>query len=116
MMSPEEREKLKKVINEEIESLQSNITALEEITKPIPPDNAIGRLTRMDAIHMKSINEAGLRNAKQKLSKLELAIRQADNPDFGYCVVCDEPIPLKRLMLMPESTMCVQCREKEDGK
>lgn len=115
-MSPEDQEKLKKIIKEEIKSLQNNIAALKEVTKPIPPDEAIGRLTRMDAINTKSINEANLRNAKFKLSKLELAIRQVDDPDFGHCVICDEPIPLKRLMLMPESTMCVQCKEKKDGR
>ena len=48
-------------------------------------------MTRMDAINTKSINEANLRNAKLKLTKLERAIRQVNDPDFGYCVVCDEP-------------------------
>ena len=115
-MSPENQEKLKVIINEEIESLKNNIAALKEATKPIPPDNAIGRLTRMDAINTKSINEANLRNAKIKLTKLERAIHQLDDPDFGYCVVCDESIPLSRIMLMPESTMCVQCKNKEDKK
>ena len=115
-MLPDNQKKLKKIINEEIKSLLNNIAVLREATKPITPDNAIGRLTRMDAINTKSINEANLRNAKLKLTKLERAIRQVNEPDFGYCIVCDEPIPLRRLMVLPESTMCIQCKEKEDSK
>ena len=116
VMLPDNQKKLKKIINEEIKSLLTNIAVLREATKPITPDNAIGRLTRMDAINTKSINEANLRNAKLKLTKLERAIRQVNEPDFGYCIVCDEPIPLRRLMVLPESTMCIQCKEKEDSK
>ena len=36
----------------------------KEITKPIAPENAIGRISRMDAINNKSVTEAALRQAK----------------------------------------------------
>ncbi|MCP4715287.1 MAG: hypothetical protein GY868_09235, partial [Deltaproteobacteria bacterium] len=32
-----------------------------------------------------------------------------DDPDFGLCAECGEPIPFKRLMIMPGSTLCVGC-------
>ena len=107
----EDQKKLKKIMKDEIKTLQKNIIALKQATQPIPPDNAIGRLTRMDAINTKNINAANLRNTKLKLTRLEQALRQVEHPDFGYCVVCEEAIPLKRLLLMPESTMCVKCKE-----
>ena len=75
------------------------------------PDNAIGRLTRMEAINSKSINEAALNHAKQTLSKMERALMMIDNPDFGLCRECEEPIPLGRLMIVPESDLCVQCAQ-----
>jgi hypothetical protein len=28
--------------------------------------------------------------------------KMIDDPDFGYCITCDEPIGYKRLMIMPE--------------
>lgn len=108
-MTPEEKEKLKISIIEGIKDIKRDIEALTELSKPIPPDNAIGRITRMEAINSKSINEAALTTARNKLAGLQRAIDQIDDLDFGYCAVCEELIPLKRLMLMPESNMCVKC-------
>ncbi|UCE72496.1 MAG: hypothetical protein JSU99_04080 [Nitrospiraceae bacterium] len=57
-MTDEDRQKLKEKILQEIDSLKVNIQSLEESSKPVSPDNAIGRLTRMEAINAKSIHEA----------------------------------------------------------
>ena len=65
----------------------------------------------MEAINSKSINEATLNKARQTLSKLERALLLIDDPDFGLCHECEEPIPFARLMIVPESGLCVQCAE-----
>jgi DnaK suppressor protein len=111
-MTDEEKNRLKDKIIDEIAVQEKNIEALEEVTKPIPPDDAIGRLTRMEAINAKSINEASLRSARVKLTKLKRAISKLDDPDFGICTVCEEPIPIGRIMLMPETTLCVSCADR----
>lgn len=49
-MSPEERRELKRNMVEEIEVQQKLIPRLVESSKPVAPDNTIGRLTRMAAI------------------------------------------------------------------
>lgn len=49
-MSPEERNQLKRGIVEEIEAQKRLIESLKETSMPIAPDNAIGRLTCMEAI------------------------------------------------------------------
>jgi DnaK suppressor protein len=59
-MEHEERQKIKETIQEAIGVAEKDIAALKELTRPIAPDNAIGRLSRMDAINTKSINEAAL--------------------------------------------------------
>jgi len=111
-MTPQERNKLKQKMQEDLAEIQSSILLLKKATQPIVPDDAIGRLTRMDAINTKSINEENLRNAKVKQGQLERALKQVDDADFGICVECEEAIPLKRLMLMPESLLCVRCKEQ----
>ena len=108
-MKDEKIFELRELINKEIEELKKTINLVKETVKPVAPDNAIGRLTRMEAINSKSINEATLRLAKNKLEKLEIARGNIDNPEFGICSGCDEPIPLGRLKILPESTMCVKC-------
>lgn len=96
-------------IEEEILITQSSISELASQAKPIAPENAIGRISRMDAINNKSVIEASLRQNEDKLKKLEHALDAVDNPDFGICVRCMKPIPLGRIMLMPHSTRCVNC-------
>jgi len=108
-MTNEEKDKIKGKIISCIASVEEEIGSLKESTKPIPPDNAIGRLTRMDAIQGKSINEAVLRRAKIKLTMLENALGRVDDSNFGECGICEEPIPFQRMLLMPESTRCVEC-------
>lgn len=108
-MNENEKVKLKEHMTTSLVELESTIASLKELTKPIAPDDSIGRLTRMEAINSKSINEAALRNAKQKKARIETALKEIDDPDFGLCLACEEPIPMKRLMLLPEATHCVKC-------
>ncbi len=105
------KKKLENHIREKIEVLKEDIISYKQLTRPIAPDNAIGRLTRMEAISSKSINEAALSRAKQ-MTKLECVLKTINDPDFGLCSECEEPIPFERLMIVPETNMCVECAEK----
>ncbi len=113
-MNKTNKSALLETINAGIAESQDIIASLKKKTKPISPDNAIGRLSRMDAIGNKSVNDASLRNAKQRLTKLKYALNKIDCPDFGICTECDEEIPLGRIMVMPESTRCVACAELDE--
>ena len=110
-MENHQRADLKKKIEEKIQSTKEAIANYKVLTKPVSPDNAIGRLTRMEAINSKSINEAALTKAEETLSQLERAMNQLDDPDFGICRECGEPIPAARLLIMPETERCVPCAE-----
>ena len=110
-MENKEKAKLKANIEEKLIAIQEDIASYELLTKPVSPDNAIGRLTRMEAINSKSINESVLRKARDTRSQLERALAKIDNPDFGLCRECEEPIPTARLMVLPETDLCVQCAE-----
>lgn len=114
MMNKNEKTGLKESIRKRIADLKDDIASYEQLTKPISPDSAIGRLTRMEAINSKSINEAALIKSKDTLTRLERALTKIDNDDFGLCRECDEPIPPARLMILPESELCVQCAESMD--
>ncbi len=114
-MEDHQKAELKAKIEQKMKAIKEGIAAYELLTKPVAPDNAIGRLTRMEAINSKSINEAALRKAKETRFKLERALARIDNPDFGVCVECEEPIPTARLMILPETDLCVQCAEDMNG-
>jgi DnaK suppressor protein len=99
-------------IQKSIADLKKDISALKVLAQPVSPDNAIGRLTRMEAINSKSISEATLYKAQNRLSRLERTMRQLDDPDYGLCHECEAPIPFERLMALPETTLCVDCAER----
>jgi DnaK suppressor protein len=114
-MDDEVRVGLKKKIVKEIEVQKHLIESFTETSKPVSPDNAIGRLTRMEAISSQSISEASLNSAQAKLVKLNKALSKVELPGFGICVRCKNPIPQTRIMLMPEIVLCVFCAEKNNN-
>ena len=104
-----DKEQIKDRIDEEITETKKLIVKYKDLTKPIAPENAIGRVSRMDAINNKSVNEAALRKAEQKLKNLQIALSRIDDTDFGICIRCKNEIPLGRILLMPGVIRCVNC-------
>lgn len=96
---------------EEMAALKAEIPRLEEQVKPVAPDNAIGRISRMDNIVNQSVAEAQLSKARVRLARLREAVKRVDDEDFGLCLDCGEPIPMARLKAMPETGYCVDCAE-----
>lgn len=112
MLSTDEREQLKKKIKSKLILLANDIEDLKEQTKPIAPENAIGRISRMDAINNKSVNEASLRASIDKQQKMQHALEIIDTEKFGKCIRCKRDIPFGRLYVMPESEKCIECARK----
>jgi len=108
-MTDREKEEIIKIIHEQIESTKEEIKELIELTKPISLDNSIGRLSRMDAINNKTINEKALRDKKRNLQKLERAVERHREGKLGKCLKCGNEIPFGRLKFMPYTTRCVKC-------
>lgn len=109
MLSISQRALLSDKIQEQIKRIQEDIVQLEEDTKPIAPENSLGRVSRMDAINNKSVAEESLRQAKSKLIRLEEAAVNIKQADFGLCQQCKEAIAFERLIFMPESRRCMKC-------
>ena len=106
-----DQEEIRKIIIEEIAKTEDKIDEYKEMTKPVAPDVAIGRLSRMDAINSNSIYEVSLRQAEQKLQDLKRVLLTYGTRDFGICLKCKKPIPVARILLRPESLFCVNCAQ-----
>lgn len=100
---------IKANIEAEISKTKLLVAEYKELTKPIEPENAIGRISRMDAINNKSVTEAALRKAREKLDKLHFALSKVEDEDFGLCIKCKQAIPVGRILIMPQSRTCVKC-------
>ena len=109
MISAEIKGQIRSKLNAKIARSERKIARMEEMTQPIGPENAIGRVSRMDAINNKSVMEAALRNARSELTSLRKALHHLDDDDFGLCTRCGSSIDIKRLIFMPGSERCVRC-------
>ena len=108
-MNKEKRKQLEQTINREIKQTTLSVKEYSKLTKPIAPENSIGRVSRMDAINNKSVIEAALRKLEEKLGKLKFIKTQVYNNDFGICIKCNKEIPIERMLIVPESRFCVNC-------
>lgn len=108
-MTESEKKEIRQIIDEQVQSVKDEIKELTELTKPVALDASIGRLSRMDAINNKAINEMALRDKKKILSKLERAKEREQEGKLGKCLQCGDDIPFGRLKIMPYTTRCVKC-------
>ncbi|MDZ7667847.1 MAG: TraR/DksA C4-type zinc finger protein [Desulfotignum sp.] len=106
-----DQEAIKVKILQEIDKTEKQIVQYRERIKPIAPDNAIGRISRMDAIINKSVVEASMKQATDRLRSLKKALSNVHSPDFGICIHCGDPIPVGRILIMPETMLCVNCAQ-----
>jgi len=59
--------------------------------------------------------ELRIRDRERKLIvKIQEAIKRIDDGVFGICEVCSGPISEKRLMARPVTTLCIDCKTKQE--
>jgi RNA polymerase-binding transcription factor len=46
-----------------------------------------------------------------QLRLIEEALDRLDSGDYGTCLACEQPIPIKRLRALPWARYCVACQE-----
>ncbi|MDH5719091.1 MAG: TraR/DksA C4-type zinc finger protein [Spirochaetia bacterium] len=108
-MTVNELKELEKQIKESINERKKNIELLQDALKPISPDIAIGRLSRLEALGEKGVREKNLRAQQEKLVKLESTLGRLSDPEFGICAKCGKSIPIERILAVPEAELCVKC-------
>lgn len=111
-MTKEELTEIKHLMESELEKLTKKVEELKDLTGSVTPDDAIGRISRMDAIHNNSIVQASITNLENRLDQLTVAFRLSDEPDFGLCIKCHKPIPMERLRIRPEIRLCADCMKR----
>ena len=94
---------------------QKNLTDLRQQSKearaPVELDQqAVGRLSRMDALQKQNMELATEQRRQQRLYVIDAALKRIDAGNFGFCVICDEAISLQRLAFDPAVACCVTCR------
>jgi len=71
----------------------------------------VGRVSRMDAMQAQQMALESVRRRQAQLQKISGALQRIENDEYGCCFVCGEEIDIKRLIVEPTNTRCLECVE-----
>jgi len=95
-----------------IQQLQAEIETTAPDTAAVSPDNAIGRVSRMDSILSQEVAKASVAAKQKRILDLTAARLRLDEGRFGWCAECQEDIEMERLAAAPETVFCRVCATK----
>ena len=101
------QDQLDELIDEALKTV-NGMTNLKD-TFPDPTDRAALETDRNFLLR--------IRDRERKLiEKIKEALDRIDNGQFGVCEVCDKEIGEKRLMARPVTTLCIECKKKQEAR
>lgn len=115
-MNLNEQEKYRPVIEGKIAELKKALSETDSTAAPVVPDNAIGRLSRVDAMQQQQVALESRRQREHLLSRLERALRLIGDGEYGTCPKCEGDIGEKRLNALPDAIFCISCAEDLEHK
>ncbi len=97
-----------------LETKRSELEAQSELSREARTtveldQQAVGRLSRMDAMQQKAMADAQERTRQHDLVRIEQAERRLREDDYGYCQECGDEIPDARLAIDPMAERCINC-------
>ncbi len=112
-MNATQIKKLKLILRDKFNELNDLQGVNRDATDAVSLDQtSVGRVSRIDAMQQQAMAQAQERQRMAHLVRIERALERIETEDFGYCFECDEEIALKRLMIDPAVTHCIQCAGK----
>jgi DnaK suppressor protein len=101
------QDQLDELIDEALKTV-NGMTNLKD-TFPDPTDRAALETDRNFLLR--------IRDRERKLiEKIKEALDRIDNGRFGICEVCDKDIGEERLNARPVTTLCIECKKKQEAR
>lgn len=101
---------LGKALRAELEALEAAEALGREGRRTVELDQqAVGRLSRMDALQNQAMSQAGHAGRARRRRAIEAALARIAADEYGYCCDCGEDIPPRRLEIDPAAAVCVAC-------
>jgi len=105
--------KLKEFL-ETLHTLAAEIRAADAETAeertPVELDQqAVGRLSRMDALQVQAMALETSRRRGVELRRIAAALARIDEGEYGFCLECGEEIAVRRLEFAPAAPLCIGC-------
>ncbi len=110
---PIDDDKANEILRARLAELEAASAATADERKPVELDQAsVGRLSRMDAMQVQAMAEAGERRRVAEIGRVKAALKRVEEGEYGYCVTCGDEIAPKRLALDPSVATCVDCASR----
>lgn len=110
-MELKEQQRYRVIVEQRLAEVAQELSDLVPDTAAVPPDSAVGRLSRMDAIQMQQMAFAQRERLQSEQSRLQAALSRIDQGSFGRCQLCGQDVVAERLKLQPDAVVCVPCAE-----
>ncbi|MEX2496297.1 MAG: TraR/DksA family transcriptional regulator [Woeseia sp.] len=68
-----------------------------------------GRLSRIDALQLQAMANAGRDRAAQEQRRIDAALARIRSGTYGKCTDCGEPIASGRVQAQPAAALCMPC-------
>jgi len=96
-------------INELLEDAEKTVADMTDSKEnyPDPTDRASLESDRNFELRMRD-------RERRLIAKMQEAIKRIDDGEFGVCDVCGGPISEKRLVARPVTTLCIDCKTKQE--
>ena len=104
--------RFRQIILDEIAELEKLSQDSSSDRAPVTLDQqAVGRLSRMDAMQQQSMELAKEDRRRLRIASLKAALIRLDDGNFGECLSCGEDIADKRLAIDVAATLCIGCKK-----
>lgn len=109
-MNETERSDFDTLIRARLEELTALSASAEQSQAVVELDQqAVGRLSRMDALQNQAMAKAQQTNRNIETHRLKAALQRLEDGEYGYCEDCGDRIPDGRLKLDLAASKCVSC-------
>ena len=115
MLKKKQLESFKKLLNEQLDSLLDEasktvgVMSDEKENLPDPADRATLESDRNFTLR--------IRDRERKLiGKIKDALERIENKTYGICDSCEEVISDKRLKARPVTTLCIDCKTRQEDE
>lgn len=113
MNAPPDSEKFRN----RLEARRAELMALQDMSSQSRDaveldQTSVGRVSRIDAIQQQHMALASDRQRAEELVRIDAALQRVSDGDYGYCIVCEEPIAAKRLEFDPSIPTCIDCASR----
>ena len=103
-----------KEFRQALHALAAQINAADAETSaeraPVELDQqAVGRLSRMDALQVQAMALETSRRRAVELRRIAAALARMDEGEYGTCLECGDEIAVRRLEFTPAAPLCIGC-------